>query len=104
MSITRRLFLRHTAAVGATIAVGPAAAIDAAQAAPTPDERIAAAIQEVKAAFREKWSNAPLRIVDHDHGGHGMLMVVSHVANDKLGCTRHERFRNGVETVEREGF
>jgi hypothetical protein len=58
---------------------------------PTPDERIAAAIEEIKAAFWEKWPNAPLRIVDTDNIDNGLILFLSHVADDKPGEVRYRR-------------
>lgn len=72
----------------AALAVAPRA-----QAAfpPTPDERIAAAIEEIKAAFWEKWPDAPLRIIDVDNIADGTVIILSHVSADKPGEVRHER-------------
>ncbi|ESZ68181.1 hypothetical protein X727_23170 [Mesorhizobium sp. L103C119B0] len=67
---------------------------DAPAAPATPDERIAAAIEEIKAAFWEKWPNAPLRIMDTDNVKDGMILVLSHVGPDKPGEVRHQR--NGL--------
>lgn len=54
--ITRRLFLRNTAAASA---VGAAVAVPAvAEPAPTPRERLDAAITELKAAAAEIWPTA----------------------------------------------
>ncbi|TIM94399.1 MAG: hypothetical protein E5Y34_30930 [Mesorhizobium sp.] len=57
----------------------------------TPDERITAAIEEIKAAFWEKWPDAPLRIMDVDNIKDGMAIILSHVETDKPGDVRHER-------------
>lgn len=54
MSITRRLFLRNSAAAGA-IGVTIAAPVVAEAAAGDPDERIAAAIAEIHIALGEKY-------------------------------------------------
>ncbi len=93
MSITRRIFLRHTAAAGAAVAVTAPAVADPVQ-PPTPDERIAAAIEEIKAAFWQKWPDAPLRIVDTDDRDNGMVIILSHVGDDKPGSVDH--VRNGA--------
>lgn len=93
MSITRRLFI-HTAAAGAAvIAANHADAVVSAVAEPklTPDERINRAIDEIKAAFWEKWPEAPLRIADYDNIDNGMVLIVSHVGGDKPGEVRHNR-------------
>lgn len=82
--ISRRLFLRSAASAGAVVGVvTPAVAV----AAPTltPDQRINAAIGEIVAAFREKWPDAPLRVEDMDNISNGMVIVLSHVADDKPG-------------------
>jgi hypothetical protein len=56
MSLTRRLFLRHTAVAGAAVA----SSIPPASAEPelTPRERLDAAIVELKAAANAIWPNA----------------------------------------------
>lgn len=90
MSITRRLFLRHTAAAGVGVTVGSGAVAEPIQ-PPTPDERIEAALEEIKAAYREKWPDAPIRINDCDNGTNGMIIVLTHCGHDKLGEIRHER-------------
>lgn len=51
--ITRRLFLRHTAAAGAASAAVAVPATATAQS--TPDDRIRAAMQEIEAAMSEKY-------------------------------------------------
>ena len=96
-------FSRRTILVGAAASI-PAVAGAAAlpltavpQVAPasglalTPDERITAAIDEIKAAFWEKWPDAPLRIIDTDNIDSGLVLVVSHCRDDNPGEVRHER-------------
>lgn len=91
MSITRRLFLRHTAAAGAAGATIAAPAVADAAEPMTPDERISAAIEEIKIAFWEKWPDCPLRIVDTDNGSNGGLIILSHVGKDRSGEVHYER-------------
>lgn len=90
MSLTRRLFLRQTAAVGATVTVGTAAVAEPIQPL-TPDERIEAALAEITAAYREKWPTAPIRITDCDNGTDGMIIVVTHIPSDQPGEVHHKR-------------
>ena len=66
----------------------------------TPDVRIAAAIEEIKAAFWEKWPDAPLRIVDTDNIEDGLILILSHVHGDEPGQVSHRwdgLARDGVE-------
>jgi hypothetical protein len=92
MSITRRLFLSNTAAVGAVgAAIAAPAPAEAAQPPLTPDERIEAAIEEIKAAYLEKWPDAPINITDCDNIDNGMVIIVTHCANDKPGAIKHRR-------------
>lgn len=91
MSITRRLFLRNTAAAGATVTVGSAVAVAEPAKPLAPDERIAAAIEEIKVAFLEKWPNVPIRISDIDNGTSGVILIVTHCEDDKPGEVHHER-------------
>lgn len=91
MSITRRLFLRQTAAAaGVGTAVGSTAAAELIQPM-TPDERIEAALDEIKAALLERWPNAPLRITDCENTRDRMILILTHCAKDKPGAVRHER-------------
>lgn len=90
MSITRRLFLRNTAVVGA---VGPSAlAVEvAAEAQLTADERIDAAIAEIVIALREKYPDCPIRIDDLDNIDQGMVLILTHCGDDEPGHIRHRR-------------
>jgi hypothetical protein len=99
LSINRRLFLRHTAVagVGATIA-SPAAAEPVKPL--TPDERITAAIAEIRAAYHEKWPDTPVYSRDCDNIDRGMVIVMSRDPCSKDGsdtcevvgtARRHER-------------
>lgn len=90
MIITRRLFLRNTAAVGATVTVGTAAVAEPIQPL-TPDQRIEAALEEIIAAYREKWPDAPIRIRDQDNGTDGAIIIITHCGKDEPGEVNHER-------------
>ncbi|RUT88115.1 MULTISPECIES: hypothetical protein [unclassified Mesorhizobium] len=95
-TIDRRRLLLGTGATAAglgALSVLPAAKTgsEAAPVSLTPDERITAAIEEIKAAFWEKWPDAPLRIIDVDNIADGMVMVLSHIEAYKPGEVRHER-------------
>lgn len=94
MSITRRLFLCNTAAAGATVTVGSAAVAEPAKPL-TPDERIEAAIEEIKAAYGEKWPDAPIHIRDFDNLVSGMVIILTHVDNQPAGTIKHERVGAG---------
>lgn len=99
MNISRRLFLHNAAAasaVGATLTV-PAVAEPVHPI--TPDERITAAIDEIKAAMWEKWPDAPIRITDCDNGDNGMILIVTHLEKDKPGSVHHNRI-GAARTVE----
>lgn len=91
MIITRRLFLRNTAAAGAVGATIAAPAVAEPAQPLSPDERIEAAIEEIKAAMWEKWPNAPLNITDCDNGDTGMVIIVTHLGDDEPGMVRHRR-------------
>jgi hypothetical protein len=90
MSISRRLFLRHTAVagVGATI-TSPAVAEPAKPL--TPDQRIDAALEEIVSAYREKWPDCPIRINVGDTTDYGMLVVITHCGKDKPGSVTFMR-------------
>lgn len=94
-TIDRRRLLLGTGAtaagLGALSVLHANASAKLAFASPTPDERITAAIEEIKAAFWEKWPDAPLRIIDMDNIKDGMIIVLSHVAGDKPGDVSYER-------------
>ncbi|AZO42949.1 hypothetical protein EJ076_18520 [Mesorhizobium sp. M7D.F.Ca.US.005.01.1.1] len=84
---------RRLALLGGLSAAAAFAAVPKAQASLplTPDERIAAAIEEIKAAFWEKWPDAPLRVIDIDNIRDGMVIVLSHVSTDKPGEVVYQR-------------
>ncbi|GAA2885565.1 hypothetical protein GGQ99_005069 [Aminobacter niigataensis] len=90
MSITRRLFLRQTAVAGVGATVGSTAVAEPIQPL-TPDERIEAAIEEIKAAYWQKWPDAPIRIRDQDNGTDGMILIFTHLECDEPGAVNHER-------------
>ncbi|MEI8715863.1 hypothetical protein [Mesorhizobium sp. ISC11] len=94
-TIDRRRLLLGTGAtaagLGALSVLPPNVAANLASTSPTPDERITAAIEEIKAAFWEKWPDAPLRIMDIDNIADGMVIILSHVEADKPGDVRYER-------------
>lgn len=85
--MNRRQFLRTAPVVAGAIAV-PAFA----EPTPlTPDERIEAAIEEIKVAFREKWPDCPVRITDYDNETQGMVLVLTHVSDDAPGSVHYDR-------------
>lgn len=89
MSINRRLFLRNTAVGGAAVAIATPSV--AAEPAITPDERISTAIGEIAIALHEKWPDCPLRIVDCDNGDNAMILILTHIGDDKPGTVAFER-------------
>lgn len=89
-SFTRRLFLRGTVAASVGTAITAPVVAEPAVAA-SPDDRITAAIDEIVSALREKWPNAPIRIVDYDNVTSGMVMVLTHIEGDKPGSTLIDR-------------
>lgn len=79
-------FASLSAGAGATIAA-PAIA----KPALSPDERIDAALDEIVAAFREKWPNCPIRINDCDNIDTGMILIIAHCGEDEAGSIHHDR-------------
>jgi hypothetical protein len=97
--ITRRLFLRNTAvaSVAGTAVVAPAAA----SLKLTPDERIEAALEEIKDAILEMRPDSNCRIcrIDGDDGQFDTFMVISNLSFLKPGEVQY--LRNG-KVVRRE--
>lgn len=110
MSITRRLFLRNSAAAGAVAATVATPVIAEAAAVVDPDERIAAAIAEIHVALGEKYpgwrvqvQNTAQRIqrrgpngalVDGDHYSQAILIYTS---CEKYGPEEARWFRVPVD-------
>lgn len=93
--ITRRLFLGSAPAAGVALAV-PAEALVAPKAALTQDERLEAAIAEITAVFRERYPDCPIRIQDTDIGDKGMLLILTHIADDAPGTVTY--LKDGVRS------
>ena len=95
-AINRRRLLGGIVAVSSASAVAGASAATAAAYQPaepglTPDERIEAAVNEIIAAFREKYPNCPIRIRDFDNIDEGMVCVITHIGDDADGSISYER-------------
>jgi hypothetical protein len=98
--VTRRMFLRQGAVAGvAAVAVAPLATAESAPRL-TPDERIATALAEIKAAYHEKFPGAPIRICTHDNGDADFVMVIPFPGREKTGVVTYMR---NCEVVRREG-
>jgi len=97
--LSRRLFLQNVPpalAVGTTVA---APAIAEAAAPLSANERIDAAVEEIKAAFMEKWPNSALYIRDFDHIDRGMLLFLTDVGGQTAPLV-HEKVGRGHEARE----
>jgi hypothetical protein len=92
MSITRRLFLRHTAVAGVGASIAAPAVAEPVRPL-TPDERITAAIAEIRAAFHEKWPGTTVYSRDCDNLTEGMVIVMNPDPSSK----------DGTDTIERVG-
>jgi ABC-type glycerol-3-phosphate transport system substrate-binding protein len=95
-AINRRRLLGGIGAVSSAAAVAGASAATAAAYQPTepgltPDERIEAAVNEIIAAFREKYPNCPIRVRDFDNLNKGMVCVITHIASDPPDSLIYER-------------
>lgn len=55
------------------------------------DERIEAAIEEIKLSYWEKWPDAPIYIRDLDKIDSGMVIIMTHVDNQAPRSIEHER-------------
>jgi hypothetical protein len=89
--ISRRLFLRNTATAGAAVAVA-APAVASEPASLTADERIAAAIEEIVAAMREKYPGARFWVSDTDNVETGTVIVLAaESAGDDAGTLEYHR-------------
>lgn len=88
--LNRRTFLRTAPAAGAVLAV-PALAIAEAKPVMTPDERIDAALAEIVIALRERYPNCPIRVDDIENIDTGVIMIVTHCADDKPGTINRRR-------------
>ena len=61
----------------------------------SPDERIEAAIEEIKLAYREKYPKAPLYVRDLDNITEGCLIFLTNVHTQAPGTIEHERVGAG---------
>lgn len=61
----------------------------------SPDERIEAAVEEIKLAYREKYPNAPIYVRDLDNITEGCLIFLTNVQNQAPGTIDHERVGSG---------
>jgi len=61
----------------------------------SPDERIEAAVEELKLAYREKWPDAPIYVRDLDRGEGGMILIMTDVGDQAPGTIKHERVGAG---------
>lgn len=61
----------------------------------SPDERIEAAVEEIKLAYREKYPNAPLYVRDLDNITEGCLIFLTNVRDQAPGSIEHERVGPG---------
>lgn len=61
----------------------------------SPDQRIEAAIEEIKLAYREKWPNAPIYVRDLDNITDGCLIFLTNVNSQAPGSIEHERIGKG---------
>lgn len=61
----------------------------------SPDERIAAAIEEIKLAYREKWPDKPIYVRDLDNIDTGMVLIMTCVGDQAPRTIEHERIGAG---------
>lgn len=61
----------------------------------SPDQRIEAAVEEIKLAYREKYPNAPLYVRDLDNITEGCLIFLTNVDSQAPGTIEHERVGSG---------
>lgn len=57
----------------------------------SPDERIEAAIEEIKLAYREKWPDEPIYVRDLDNIDKGMVLIMTGVNDQAPRTMQHER-------------
>lgn len=99
--ITRRLFLGRSAIagmVGATAMV-PVAMAEVAPAL-TPDERIAAALGDLKTAYREKFPEVEIRVCINDDDAVEFVQVIAFCGRERSGKTT---YLHNCNVVRREG-
>lgn len=94
-NISRRLFLRSTPAAGVALAL-PAQAASSHKPQLSQDERLASALNEVVTVYRERYPNCPIRIQDTDIGDKGMLLILTHIADDAPGTVTY--LKDGVRS------
>lgn len=68
----------------------------------SPDERIDAAIEEIKLAYREKWPDEPIYIRDLDNIDNGMVLIMTSDGIQAPRTIKHERVGAGWRKKGRE--
>ena len=61
----------------------------------SPDDRIEAAVEEIKLAYREKFPNASVYVRDLDNITNGCLIFLTNVPGQAPGTIEHERIGPG---------